>query len=326
MSHMITGGTGFLGSQLAHMLVGRGQDVILFDINPNLDRIKDIKDKVKVISGNLAVWPEVLNIMKENNIQGIYHLGSMLTVPSQANPWASFQVNVCGTMHVLEAARLFDVKKVLFISSVSTYGYQVPRVVTDDSLQRPTSMYGCGKLYCELLGRFYRTKFGLDFRTFRSPTLVGPGVRTPAVTQYVSLMVEYGALGKPYVCNVAEDTRNAGLMYFKDAIRALDLLYQAPKEQIKTVNYNVSGLKGSITARELEQVIKKHVREFSVSYKPDKEVVEYLEKYKNGMQVIDDISARKEWGWEPVYQDLDSLVVDFIEEIRTRPDFFGITK
>ena len=55
MSHMITGGTGFLGSQLAHMLVGRGQDVILFDINPNLDRIKDIKDKVKVISGNLAV-------------------------------------------------------------------------------------------------------------------------------------------------------------------------------------------------------------------------------------------------------------------------------
>lgn len=240
MSHMITGGTGFLGSQLAHMLVGRGQDVILFDINPNLDRIKDIKDKVKVISGNLAVWPEVLNIMKENNIQGIYHLGSMLTVPSQANPWASFQVNVCGTMHVLEAARLFDVKKVLFISSVSTYGYQVPRVVTDDSLQRPTSMYGCGKLYCELLGRFYRTKFGLDFRTFRSPTLVGPGVRTPGVTQYVSLMVEYGALGKPYVCNVAEDTRNAGLMYFKDAIRALDLLYQAPKEQIKTVNYNVS--------------------------------------------------------------------------------------
>lgn len=326
MSHMITGGAGFLGSQLAHMLVGRGQDVILFDINPNLDRIKDIKDKVKVISGNLAVWPEVLNVMKENSIQGIYHLGSMLTVPSQANPWASFQVNVCGTMHVLEAARLFDVKKILFISSVSTYGYQVPQVVTDDSLQRPTSMYGCGKLYCELLGRFYRTKFGLDFRTFRSPTLVGPGVRTPGVTQYVSLMIEYGALGKPYLCNVAEDTRNAGLMYFKDAVTALDLLYQAPKEQIKTVNYNASGLKGSISAGELERVIKKYAGEFSVTYEPDKEIVEYLEKYKNGMQTIDDTRARDEWGWKPVYQDLDTLVSDFIEEVRTRPDFFGIRK
>jgi len=326
MKKLITGGTGFLGSQLAHMLVGRGEDIILFDVNPNLERIKDIKDKVRIIEGNLAVWPEVLNVVKENNVKGIYHLGSMLSVPSQANPWSSFQVNVCGTMHLLEAARLFNVEKVLFISSVATYGYGVPQIVTDDSLQRPTSMYGSGKLYCELLGRFYRTKFGLDFRAFRSPTLVGPGVRTPGVTQYVSLMIEYGALGKPYVCNVAEDTRNAGLMYFKDSVRALDLLYQASKDQIKTVNYNASGLKGSFTARELEQIIKKHAREVSVIYKPDKEIVEYLEKYKNGMQVIDDTSARNEWGWKPVYQDLESLVVDFIEEVRKRPYFFGITK
>jgi threonine 3-dehydrogenase len=324
VSTLITGGTGFLGSQLARVLVDRGEDVLLFDIHPSLERIKDIRDKVRVVPGNLAYWPEVMNVVKENRIKGIYHLGSMLSVPSQANPWASFQTNVCGTMHVLEAARLFDVEKVLFISSVSTYGYGVPRVVTDDSLQRPTSMYGSGKLYCELLGRFYRTKFGLDFRTFRSPTLVGPGVRTPGVTQYISLMIEYGTLGKPFVCNVARDTRNAGLMYFKDAVRALDLLYRASKEQIKTVNYNVSGLKGSLSAGELEEVVKNHVGDFSVTYQPDKEIVEYLEKYKTGMQVIEDANARAEWGWEPVYQDLNGLVADFVEEIRTRPDFFGI--
>ena len=258
MTKLITGGTGFLGSQLAHTLVDRGEDVVLFDINPDWTRIRAIKDKVKVIAGNLAIWPEVFNAVKENNIEGIYHLGSMLSVPSQANPWASFQLNVCGTMYVLEAARLLDVKKVVFISSFATYGLGLPQVITDDSLQRPTSMYGSGKLYCELLGRVYRTKFGLDFRTFRSPTLVGPGVRTPGVTQYVSLMIEHGALSKPYVCNVAEDTKGAALVYFKDAVRGLDLLYQVPKEQIKTVNYIVSGLKETITAKKLEKVIKKY--------------------------------------------------------------------
>ena len=326
MSKLITGGTGFLGSELSHILVNRGEDIILFDVNPNWDRIRDIRDKVKVIPGNLTNWSEVFNAIKENNVEGIYHLGSMLSLPSQENPWASFEVNVCGTMYVLEAARLFNVGKVVFISSLSTYSLGVPRIVTDDTLQRPTSMYGCGKLYCELLGRFYRSKFGLDFRTFRSPILIGPGVRTPGAAQYVSLMIEHAALGKPYECYVSEDTRSSGVMYFKDAARALDMLYQASTEQIKTINYNVAGLKQSIAAEELENMIKKYVPNFSVNYKPDKEAVEYLQKYKTAMQIIDDTRAREEWRWKPLYEDLDSIIIDFVKEVRTRPEFYGITK
>lgn len=232
MSKLITGGTGFLGAQLAFMLVNRGEDVILFDVNPNWDRIRSIRDKVKVILGNLADWPSVMNVVKENRVEGIYHLGAMLTVQSQAYPWASFQTNVCGTMNLLETARLLNVKKVVFVSSIATYALGMPLVITDDSLQRPTSMYGCCKLYCELLGRFYRSKFGLDFRTFRSPTLVGPGISTSGVTQYVSQMIEHAALGKHYECYVSEETKSMGFMYFKDAIRCLDLLYQAPKKNL----------------------------------------------------------------------------------------------
>ena len=324
MSKLITGGTGFLGAQLAHLLVDRGEDVILFDVNPNLDRIRDIKDDLKVIQGNLGNWAEVLNVVEKNTPKGIYHLGSMLSLPSQNNPWASFQANVCGTMHMLEAARLFNVEKVVFSSSVGTYGLGLSRVITDDTLQRPTSMYGCGKVYCELLGRFYRTKFGLDFRTFRAPTLVGPGVRTPGAAQYVSLMLEYAALGKPYECYVSEDTSFAPPMYFKDSVRALDMLYRAPKKNIRTINYNVAGLRESKTARELEEAIRKHVPEFTLVYKPDKEVVEYHKKYQVG-QTYDDTNAREEWGWDPLYQDLESIVVDYIKEVRTRPQFFGIT-
>ena len=325
MSKLITGGTGFLGSQLAHLLVDRGEDSILFDIDINWNSIKDIKDKVKVVQGNLGNWAEVLNVVKENSPEGIFHLGSMLSLPSQANPRASFQANVCGTMHVLEAARLFDVEKVVFTSSVGTYGLGLPQVITDDTLQRPTSMYGSGKVYCELLGRFYRTKFGLDFRTFRSPTLVGPGVSTPGAVQFVSLMLEYAALDKPYECYVSEDSYFGPPMYFKDSVRVLDMLYQAPPENIKTINYNVCGLRETKAAKELEEAIKKHVPEFSITYTPDKEVVEYLRRYKPG-QTYDDTNAREEWNWQPLFEDLESIVEDYIEEVRTRPEFFVISK
>jgi len=324
MSKLITGGTGFLGSQLAHVLVDRGEDIVLFDININRDRIKDISERVTVIQGNLGNWPEVLNVVKDNCVEGIYHLGSMLSLPSQANPWASFQSNVCGTMHVLEAGRLFGVEKVVFASSVGTYGLGLSGVITDDTIQRPTSMYGSGKVYCELLGRFYRTKFDLDFRTFRAPALVGPGVRTPGAVQYVSLMLEHAALGKPYECYVSEDTTFAPPMYFKDAVRALDLLYQAPRENIRTINYNVAGMREGRTARELEEVIKNHIPRFSIVYKPDKEAVEYNKKYK-AWRIFDDTNAREEWGWEPLFRDLESIVGDYINEVRTRPGFFGIT-
>ncbi|MCK4581263.1 MAG: NAD(P)-dependent oxidoreductase, partial [Dehalococcoidia bacterium] len=105
MKVLVTGGTGFIGAELSRTLVERGEDVVLFDIAPGTARIADIRDKVKVVQGNLACWPEVFNVIKDYSIEGIYHLGSMLSVPSNANPWASFQVNVVGTMHVLEGAR-----------------------------------------------------------------------------------------------------------------------------------------------------------------------------------------------------------------------------
>ena len=67
MAILITGGTGFLGVGLAHKLVERGEDVVLFDVAPRMERVADIKDHVKIIQGDLTVWPEVLNTVKENN-------------------------------------------------------------------------------------------------------------------------------------------------------------------------------------------------------------------------------------------------------------------
>jgi threonine 3-dehydrogenase len=325
MAKLITGGTGFIGAELAHSLVGQGEEIVLFDVVPNWERIRDIKDKVKLILGNLANSFEVLNAIKENKVVGIYHLGGMLSLPSEANPQASFQANICGTMNVLEAARLFNVARVVFTSTFGTYSLGVGRVITDDTLQRPTTMYGCGKVYCELLGTFYRRRYALDFRSVRLPSIVGPGVRTPGVAQYNSLMIEKAALGEPYECYVAEDTRYPGVMYFKDVVRCLEMAYQAPMEQIKTVNYNVAGLRQGVTAGELELLIKKHVPEFSVIYKPDPKVMAIF-RARAMAEAYDDTPAREEWGWEPVYDNMEKQIVDFIQEVRTRPEYYGLTQ
>lgn len=321
MKVLVTGGTGFIGAELARTLVERGEDVVLFHVTPTTPRIDDIRHKVTVVQGNLAYWPEVFNVIKDYSIEGIFHLGSMLSVPSNANPWASFQANVVGTMHVLEGARLFGVSKVAFTSTLATYGLDCPPVITDATIQRPTTMYGCGKLYCECLGRFYRSKFGLDFRSLRLPAVVGPGAKVKHVSQYNAWMIEYAALGKPFTCFVTEDTRSP-VMYFKDAAKAVDMLFQAPRERIQTVNYNVAGVTPSHTAKQIEQVIRKHIPEARISYEPEPDIMEFHRTMQ--LDVFDDTKAREEWGWQPSYPDFDTLVTDFIEEIRVRPERYGL--
>ncbi len=241
MAILITGGTGFIGVGLAHKLVARGEDVVLFDVSPRMERVANIRNGVKVVRGDLTVWPEVMNAIKDNNITGIFHLGSMLSGPSEDNPWAAFQTNLAGTMHVLETARFFEVERFVFPSSIGTFGLNTGEVVADETIQRPITFYGAGKLYIELLGRFYGRKFGLDFRCLRYPIIIGPGIKTRFSLHYSSLMIEYAALGRSYECTLSKDVVTPNL-YVKDAIRAMETLYYAPREDIKTVCYNIAGI------------------------------------------------------------------------------------
>lgn len=324
MSILITGGTGFLGAGLARRLLKRGEDVVLFDIVPGIERVADIKDKVKVIQGDLGVWPEVLNVVKENNVEGIFHLGAMLRLPSEDNPWASYQTNVAGTMHVLEAARLFDVKRIVFTSSAGTYGLGVGEVITDETIQRPINMYGVGKLFGELLGRFYRRKFGLDFRCIRyCGLIVGPGHTAKAAPMYIPWMIEHAALGKPgpFECWVSEDTA-LQIMYFKDVVQGTEMLYYAPKEKIKTICYNLAAGKQMPTAKDVEMAIKKFVPEAKFTYKPDPVSMEILHGRK--FKLVDCSRASEEWGWNPQYTDYEKIIEDFINEARTNPELYGL--
>jgi len=312
---------GFIGVGLAHELVAKGQGVVLFDIVIRPERVADIKDNVKIIQGDLKVWPEVMNVVRDNKVEDIFHLGAMLSVPSEINPWGSFQTNVVGTMHMMEAARLSGVKKLIFPSSVASYGLDTGEVVTDVTLQRPVTIYGASKVYGELLGRFYRRRFDLDFRSLRYGGVIGPGVKTPGIAQFYPWMIENAALGKPFECFVTEDTANP-VTYFKDAIRATLQLYEAPRKNIKTVCYNINEFSPSPTARELELTIRKFIPDAKVTYKPDPVVMAF---HKNQtMKVIDDRRAREEWGWRPLFSKLEDMVADFINEVRTKPQYYGL--
>ena len=317
MSILITGGTGWVGTGLAHRLVARGEDIILFDIAPQLERVADIKNNVKVVQGDQKVWPEVLNVVKEYNVEGVFHLGNIPRSP--LHPWAVREGNVAGIMHVLEAARLFAVKRVVFSSSMMTYSLGIPtETITDETLQRPASEYGTTKLYGELIGRHYRKTFDLDFRCIRYPNIFGPSVRISKKLQYIAWMIQSAALGRPAECPVSEDTK-LPVLYYEDAMRATQMLYDAPKEQIETVCYNAVGVFPSLTAREVELTIKKFIPEAQFSYKPDPWVMDYYRSLDN----IDDSRAREEWGWTPLYTDFEKIVADFIEEVRSKPEYYS---
>ena len=310
MTRLITGGTGFVGSELAKRLIEKGDRVVLFDISPNINAVREIKDKISIIRGDISNWSELFNAVKDHDIKSIFHLGAMLSIPADANPWAAYRVNADGTLNILEAARLFDVEKVIFTSTIAVYaGYGLP--INESTLQKPESMYGITKLFSENLGRFYFKKFGLDFRAVRYPTVIGLGARTKHMSQYMSWMIENSLSNKPFDVWVNENTRNPCL-YYKDAALALLLIHDAPPQNIKTRIYNLAGI--SLTAKEFVDKVKKHIPSAKIAFKPDPEIVKLMGK---GFGMIDDTCAKKEWGWKMKY-DMETMLEDIKREYKSK--------
>ncbi len=322
MAKLVTGGTGFIGASLVDQLLERGDDVIV------LDRVQSSRwDKAarrpKMVMGDITNWPEVMNVFKDNEIDCVYHLAAMLSLPSEANPWAAFQVNVVGTMNMLEAVRLFGPNKLIFASTTGTYGLDImdQPEITDTTLQRPTTMYGSCKVYGELLGRFYGKKFKTDFRAVRIPSLVGPGIKTRAIGQYNSWMIQAAAQGKPYECYGPPD-RGLPLIYFKDTAGAFAAIADADVTSIKMLNYNIAGVNVSVTPREIENSIRKFIPDAVITYNPDPVVLNYFATMR--FDALDDSAAREEWGWQPQFNSVDAIVEDFINEVRTNSAKYGI--
>ena len=311
MRVLITGGGGFTGSRLASAFAGRGDKVVVFDVSFEGLSKELSNEGVVMVKGDIRNWPEVLNVVRDYNIDTVFHLAAILTVPSEANPWASIDINALGTFHVLEAARLFRVKKVLFTSSIGAYGVTQDTVVDEETVQRPTNIYGVSKVFGELLGLYYHRKFGIDFRGLRLPGLLGPGVKTPGVAQYQPLVIEAAIKGDPFEVWAPEDTV-IPMMYIKDAIKSLVMLHDAPEEGIITRMYHVGQITPAPTAKNLVDAVKRHYPDARITFKPDPAVVSIL---KTIPRTIKSDRALKEWGWRISYT-LEDAIVDFIDEYK----------
>ena len=320
MSTLITGGTGFIGAQVVRLLLEKGEkDIVVFDINTSTKLLDDVADQVEVVRGDLGNFSHVLSVVKNSRPKVIYHLGGMLSVPSDADNAASFRANAMGSFHVLEAARLFEVPQVLFSSTLATYGLDIREEVVDDyTLQRPQLFYGATKVFSELMGLFYKRKFGLDFRGVRYPSIVGPGVKTPGIVQYTSWVIEECAKGNPFTIWVKPESKLA-VMYFKDAARAIVMLREAPLANIKMVNYIIAGATPIASAQELADMVKARIPTAQINFEPDLERQKVVDKLS---LPIDDSIARKEWNWKSEY-DQGRMVDDFLEEMKLYPQRYS---
>ncbi|MBP1718679.1 MAG: hypothetical protein H6Q43_2117 [Deltaproteobacteria bacterium] len=317
MAVLITGGYGLIGSTLARMLVEKGEKVWVFDKFTPPQRFQGIAESIKTIPGDLANSSKVMEAVKESAPQVIFHLGGMLSLPSNADPQSAYATNVAGTYHVLEAARLFQVPKVIFTSTIATYGLDIQKEVIDDfTLQRPITMYGATKVFGELLGRFYRTKYNIDFRAVRFPAIIGPGAKTAHISIYNAWAVEKAFYNEPYEIFVEPQIR-CPILYFKDAARSLTLLNSAPPAAIQMICYLIAGIKPMTSAAELEEAIRRHFPKARLTYKPDPLAMAFHGK-NQGIK-FEDAFAEKEWGWKPEYS-LDRTIEDFYAELRKNPE------
>lgn len=308
MTTLITGGTGFIGAEIARMLIEDGQGPIhVAQRSSELGRLAEVAGQVELHHLDLSDPAEIDAVIDAIKPSRIFHFGAILTGPGEQDPQTLLQANAVGFLHIIEAARKAGTEQFIFASSIGTYGRDLiaGEPIDDLTLQRPTSVYGVTKVLGENLGAYYRERYGLDFRSLRYPAIVGPGVTTWSLAQYTSWMIEQPARGEPFSVWVEPESVIA-LLWYEDAARAAVELASAPKESIGSINYLVDGPRPTPSAGELADAVRLRIPEAKISFDPPAD--------SPGPRDIrlDDRAAREEWGWKPRF-DLAAMIDGIIE-------------
>lgn len=244
-------------------------------------------------------------------ITQIYLLAAILSATGEKNPGLAWNLNMQGLLNVLDIAREEKLHKVYWPSSIAVFGPTSPRQnCPQQTVIEPTTVYGISKYAGEFWCNYFHHRYGVDVRSLRYPGLIswksapGGGTTDYAVEIYHEALEE-----KKYECFLSEDTY-LPMMYMPDAIRATIELMEAPAQQISVrTSYNLSGM--SFSPREIGAEIKKHIPDFSMSYKPD-----YRQEIANSWpRSIDDSVARRDWGWKEEF-DLAAMTADMLENLR----------
>jgi nucleoside-diphosphate-sugar epimerase len=330
---LVTGANGEMGHGLIERLAADGiSSIIAIDVRP-VDPALASKCAA-TIAGDILDQRLLERLQSEFEIHSIFHLAALLSTRAEFTPEAAHRVNVEGTLHLLKIAieqSQWHGSRVKFIfpSSIAVYG--LPDLATkakagkvrEDDYTNPVTMYGCNKLYCEHLGRYYAAYYrqlaadqkhdGVDFRAIRFPGLIS-AVTVPSggTSDYAPEMLHAAAQGKPYNCFVKED-RTIPFMAMPDAIDAILKLHDAPHDRLSRVVYNIGAF--SLSAGEIRDIVLNAFPSANIGYVPDDKRQAIVDSWPAD---VDDSAARRDWGLAPVYDAKRAFNEYLIPGIRQR--------
>lgn len=332
---LITGANGEIGHGLIEELARRDEHrIAAVDLRPMDDEIA--AHCAACIVGDILDDGLLQRLVSEFEIHTIYHLAALLSTRSEYVPENAHQVNVNGTLNLLKLAH--DQSRwhgqrvcVLFPSSIAVYGLPSLEAKRDPRFVRirefdwnhPTTMYGCNKLYCEQLGRYYthhyrqlaadRAPSGVDFRAIRFPGLVSAKTLPAGGTSdFAPEMIHAAARGEPYACFVREDTQ-IPFMAMPDAIKSLLQLSAVDADALSQRVYNVGSF--SPTAAEFRNKVRAAYPQARITFDADPRRSAIVDTWPAD---VDDSAARDDWGWAPDY-DFDRTFDEYlIPTIRQR--------
>ncbi len=240
----MTGGTGQIGAFLCEELMNAGHKVVCYDFKPNMDNVGKLAGRLTVEAADVTDFNYLMHAIKENSVDHIIHLAALVLLDSMKHPARAYHVNIIGTNNVLEAARLLDIKKVVFASSVSVYGSvsskRIGIVDEDDIPNPPPDPYSTSKITDELMGRYYRESYGMDVTCMRITAAWGPG-RYWGYTGQFNDFIRRAALGQdaPFPADFSYREGKLRWMYVKDVGYCFSFVSALPRSKDYLYNLGI---------------------------------------------------------------------------------------
>ena len=307
---LIIGASGQIGSELTLALreIHGNSNVIASDIKEGSPELMNSGPFIKIDATHKN---EIADCIEFHKITDVYLMAALLSATSERHPNLAWDLNMNSHSHILELARDKKIKRVFWPSSIAVFGPTTPKKNTPQhTIMEPNTVYGITKLAGERWSEYYYNKYGVDVRSVRYPGVIShktlPGGGT---TDYAIDIFHKAVNNEHYECFLSEDTM-LPMMFMDDAIKATLDIMSAKKEDIKIrSSYNLAAI--SFSPKEIAEAIKKHIPDFTISYKPDFRQ-QIAESWPNS---IDDSEARKDWSWKHEY-DLEKLTKEMIDNLK----------
>jgi len=308
---LITGGLGQIGTELSSYLRREygAEHVILTDVVQ--------KDSPAVEAGpfellDVTDGKRLAELVDNYHVDTVMHLAALLSAVAEARPQLAFQINLGGLFQVLEVAREKNLS-VFTPSSIGAFGPTTPKVTPQDTIQRPTTMYGVTKVAGELLCDYYFRRFGVDTRGVRFPGLISYEALPGGGTTDYAVEIYYKAIRDAhYTCPIAKGTL-MDMMYIPDALRAVHELMEADPSKLKHRNaFNIASM--SFAPEDVAAAIQKQMPAFTMEYEVNPTLQAIADSWPDQ---LDDSAAQEEWGWKAKY-DLDTMTTDMLENLKKR--------